>query len=56
MASYTAPARHHRTPAKAYSVRAFYSSKPLHPFIPVFMTAPQHVRAVQLPLMVAPSM
>ncbi len=49
MASYTAPARNHRTPAKA-----FYFSKPFHPFIPVFMTAPQNVRAVQQPVLMVP--
>jgi hypothetical protein len=48
MASYTAPARTHRAPAKA-----FYFSKPHHPFIPLFMTAPQIARAVQQPLLLA---
>jgi hypothetical protein len=51
MASFSIPARKHRAPAKG-----LYLSKPHHPFIPLFMTAPQTARAVQQPLMVPPPM
>lgn len=46
MASFASPARKHRAPA-----RGLYFSKPLHPFLPLFMTAPQVARAAQQPLL-----